>query len=88
MNTITINKWWDSLTHEQKRTLIKEMNTFNWGIPIAVHSITKKHDIFLVVEEQENRNQPEETKEELILTDVNSIFFLRKCQYNHTFIFF
>ena len=41
MNTITINKWWDSLTHEQKEILIKEMNKFHWGKPIAIHAINK-----------------------------------------------
>jgi hypothetical protein len=55
MNTVTINKWWDSLTHEHKQTLIKEMNTFNWGTPIAVHSITKnqKSELYKQVHDSE-----------------------------------
>jgi len=33
MKTEIVNKWWDSLSHEQKEDYIKRMNPFNWGKP-------------------------------------------------------
>lgn len=36
-----VNKWWDSLLHEQKLDYIKKMNLFNWGDVISVSAISK-----------------------------------------------
>lgn len=40
--TEVINKWWDSLTHEQKESLIKSANFFHWGRIQKVYSIRKQ----------------------------------------------
>lgn len=48
IKTETVNKWWDSLTHEQKVKYIDEMDTFDWYKPISVAAISKrqKNDLY------------------------------------------
>lgn len=48
IKTEIINKWWDSLTHEQKVKYIDEMDTFDWNKPLSVAAISKnqKNDLY------------------------------------------
>ncbi len=56
MNTNIINKWWDSLTHEQKFNYIKNMDPYNWGRPISVSSISKnqKSELYQQIHDPEH----------------------------------
>lgn len=40
--TKIINRWWDSLTHEQKESYITNSNPFHWGWIKKVYSISKE----------------------------------------------
>ena len=58
ISTETVNKWWDSLTHEVKLNYIKRMNPFHWGYVYSVSAISKyqKNELYQQVHKINGKN--------------------------------
>lgn len=57
IDTVTVNKWWDSLKHETKLDYVKRMNTFNWKQVICLSAISKnqKNELYQQVHNLNNK---------------------------------
>lgn len=70
IRTEIINKWWDRLTHEEKKVNISKMNTFDYGSVISIAAISKnqKRQLYAQI------NLPYSVKEKKLIGNYGSCF--------------
>lgn len=56
INTVEVNKWWDSLPHKEKEFAILNINRFSWGKPNSVSEASKHQKELMYIDSFKLKN--------------------------------